>query len=72
MLKKYLNDTRRLVGLSAPLTPVVIMIRPPPFPNEYPRGHVIRGFVTWSSVSKELSKTSIGGSWPVVKKLVRS
>jgi hypothetical protein len=47
------------------------MIQPPPFPNEYPRGHVIRGFVTWSSVSEKLSKTSIGSSWPVVKKLVR-
>jgi hypothetical protein len=41
--------------------PVVIMIQLPLFPNEYPRGHVIRGFVTWSSVSEQLSKMSIGG-----------
>jgi hypothetical protein len=63
-LKEYLKDTRRLVGLSAALTPVVIMIQQPPFPNEYSRGHVIRGFVTCSSkweVSEQLSKTSIGG-----------
>jgi hypothetical protein len=60
-LKKYLKDTRRLVGLSAALTPVVIMIQPPPFPDEYPRDHVIRGFVTWSSVSEQLSKTSVRG-----------
>jgi hypothetical protein len=47
-LQEYLKDTRRLVGLSAALTPVVIMIQPPLFPNEYPRGHVVKVFVTWS------------------------
>jgi hypothetical protein len=59
--KEYLKDTRRLVGLSAALTPVVIMIQTPPFPDEYPWVHAIRGFVTWSSVSEQLSKASIGG-----------
>jgi hypothetical protein len=41
------------------------MIQPLPFPDEYLRGHVIGGFVTWSSVSEQRSKTSIGGQLAV-------
>jgi hypothetical protein len=59
-LYEYLKDTCRLVELCAALTPVVIMIQLPPLPYEYPRGPVIRGYVTWSSVSEQGSKTSIG------------
>jgi hypothetical protein len=62
-LKENFKDTRCLFGLKAALMPAVIIIQPPPFPNEYPRGHDIR--VLLPGV-EQLSKTSIGGSWPVV------
>jgi hypothetical protein len=66
-LKEDLKDTRRLFGLRAALTPAVIIIQPPPFCNEYSRGHDIMGLLPGVG---ELSKTSIGGGGIVVEESI--
>jgi hypothetical protein len=66
-LKEYLKETRRLVGLRAALTPAVIIIQPPPFPNDYTRSRDIRVLLPGVEY---LSKTSVGGSGPVEEESV--